>query len=55
MTAAALFAAGPKCGVAMAALMAVADVRDEAISDEALLEASVRMGKVALAAFSSSA
>jgi purine-nucleoside phosphorylase len=54
MTAAALFAAGASCGVAVAALMAVTDARDEEISDEALLEASTRMGQVALAAFSSS-
>ena len=54
MTAAALFAAGPRCGVAVAALMAVADGGDRSIDDEALLEASNRMGEVALAAFSSS-
>lgn len=54
MTAAALFAAGPRCGVAVAALMAVSDSGEETISDEALLEASIRIGQVALTAFSSS-
>jgi uridine phosphorylase len=54
MTTAALFAAGPRCGVAVAALMAVADAGEDSIADDALLEASTRMGRVALAAFSSS-
>jgi purine-nucleoside phosphorylase len=54
MTAAALFAAGAKRAVAVAALMTVADAGEEAISDEALLAASVRASRVALAAFSSS-
>lgn len=54
MTAAALFAVGGRCGVSVAAMMAVADAGDESLDDDALLEASTRMGQVALAAFSSS-
>ncbi len=54
MAAAALFAAGPRCGVAVASLMAVADTEAESIDDEALAEASARMGRVALAALSTS-
>ncbi len=54
MVAAGLFAAGRRCGVAVAALMAVSDVGSEEIEDEALLEASIKMGRVALTALSSS-
>jgi uridine phosphorylase len=54
MSCAALFAAGPRCGVAVASLMAVADAGGEAIDDDSLQQASVRMGRIALAALSSS-
>jgi uridine phosphorylase len=52
MSCAALFAAGPRCGVAVAALMTVSDAGGEVIADEPLQEASVRMGRLALAALS---
>lgn len=54
MATAPLFAAGRRCGVAVAALLAVSDADGEAIEDEPLQEASVRMGRLALAALSSS-
>jgi purine-nucleoside phosphorylase len=54
MAAAALFAAGPRCGVAVAALLAVSDADGEAIGDEAIQEASMRMGRLAVAALSTS-
>jgi purine-nucleoside phosphorylase len=54
MTCAALFAAGPRCGIAVAALVAVSDAGGEAIAEEQLQEASVRMGRLALAALSTS-
>jgi len=52
MASAALFAAGPRCGVAVAALLAVTDIEGEAIGDEDLPEASLRMGRLAAAALS---
>jgi uridine phosphorylase len=55
MAAAALFAAAPRCGVAVASLMVVTDSEDGAIDDDSLAEASARMGRVALAALSGSA
>ena len=54
MSCAALFAAGPRCGIAVAALMTVSDVGSEAIGEEELQQASVRMGRLALAALSTS-
>jgi uridine phosphorylase len=54
MATAALFAAGPRCGVAVAALLAVADADGEATEDEPLQEASLRMGRLAAAALSTS-
>lgn len=54
MASAALFAAGPRCGVAVAGLLAVADAGEDSIGDEALLEASMRMGRLAIEALSSS-
>jgi purine-nucleoside phosphorylase len=54
MAAAALFAAGPRCGVAVASLMTVAEAGGDSIEDEALEEASSRMGRIALAALSTS-
>jgi uridine phosphorylase len=54
MTTAALLAAGPRCGVAVAALLAVSDVGEEEIGDEELNEASTRIGRLAVAALSSS-
>jgi len=53
MSAAALLAAGRRCGVAVASLLAVADRGGRTIADQALLEASARMGEIALAALSS--
>jgi purine-nucleoside phosphorylase len=55
MATAPLIAAGRRCGIAVAALLAISDVNGEAIEDEALNEASTRMGRLALAALSSSA
>jgi uridine phosphorylase len=52
MASAALFAAGPRCGVAVAALLTVADVEGEAIGDEDLQESSLRMGRLGAAALS---
>ncbi len=52
MSCAALFATGPRCGVAVASLMTVADAGGEAIDDDSLQQASVRMGRIALAALS---
>ena len=53
MSSAALFAAGPSCGVAVAALLAVGDdAGGEAIGDKDLQEASLRMGRLAAAALS---
>jgi uridine phosphorylase len=52
MAAAALFAAGPRCGVAVASLMTIAEAGEESIGDEALEDASARMGRLALAALS---
>ena len=54
MAAAALFAAGPRCGVAVASLLAITEVDGEAIEDEQLDQASARMGRLALAALSTS-
>jgi purine-nucleoside phosphorylase len=54
MAAAALFAAGPRRGVEVASLLAVSDREGEAIPDEDLQEASARMGRLALAALSTS-
>jgi uridine phosphorylase len=54
MAAAALFAAGPRCGVAVASLMTVSDAGGAAIEDDVLAEASARMGRLALAALSTS-
>jgi uridine phosphorylase len=54
MAAAALFAAGPRCGVAVASLMVVSDASGEAIEDEALNEASTKIGRLAAEALSSS-
>ncbi len=54
MAAAALFAAAPRCGIAVASLLAVSDAGEDAISDEDLTEASARMGRLALAALSTS-
>jgi purine-nucleoside phosphorylase len=54
MASAALFAAGPRCGVAVAGLLAVADAGEDSIGDQALLEASMRMGGLAIEALSSS-
>lgn len=50
MAAAALFASGPRCGVAVASLLTVGDAGGEAIGDEELQRASARMGRIALAA-----
>jgi uridine phosphorylase len=54
MAAAALFAAGRRCGVAVAALMVVSDADGKAIEDEELQVASVRVGRLAAAALSTS-
>jgi purine-nucleoside phosphorylase len=54
MAAAALFAAGPRCRVAVASLLAITEADGEAIEDEPLNEASARMGRLALAALSTS-
>lgn len=54
LTAAALFAAAPRCGVAVASLMAVSEAGGETISDQALEDASAKMGPLALAALSTS-
>ena len=54
MVAAALFATAARCGLAAAALVAVSDAGGEAIAEEPLQEATVRMARVALAALSSS-
>jgi purine-nucleoside phosphorylase len=54
MATAPLFAAGRRCGVAVAALLAISDADGEAIEDEPLEEASARMGRLALAALSNS-
>ncbi|MGH2981267.1 MAG: hypothetical protein ACRDKV_04380 [Solirubrobacterales bacterium] len=54
MSAAALFAAGRRCGVAVASLLAVSEAGGAAIEDEPLQDASARMGRLALAALSSS-
>lgn len=54
MVSAALFATADRCGVAVAALLAVSNAGGEAISEQPLQEASVRMGRLALAALSSS-
>jgi len=54
MATAPLFATGRRSGVAVAALLAISDANGEAIEDELLEEASVRMGRLALAALSSS-
>lgn len=55
MAAAPLIAAGQRCGVAVVSLLTVSDVDGEAIEDEALDVASTRIGRLALAALSSSA
>ncbi len=52
MASAALFAAGPRCGVAVAGLVTVAEAGEETIGDEELEEASQRMGRLAAAALS---
>jgi purine-nucleoside phosphorylase len=54
MATAALFAAGPRCGVAVAGLLVVADVGEQSIEDEDLNEAATRIGRIAGAALSSS-
>ena len=54
MVTAPLFATGERCGIAVAALLAVSDAGGEAIAEEPLQEASIRMGRLALAAMSSS-
>jgi purine-nucleoside phosphorylase len=54
MASAALFAAGPRCGVAVASLVVVTDRGEDSISDRDLQQASARMGRLALAALSSS-
>jgi purine-nucleoside phosphorylase len=54
MAAAALFAAGPRCGVAVASLLAITEADGEAIEDEQFEEASARMGRLAMAALSTS-
>jgi purine-nucleoside phosphorylase len=54
MTTAALFAAGDRCGVAVAALLAVSDAGDQELGDEELNEASTRIGRLAADALSSS-
>ncbi len=54
MVSAPLFATGARCGIAAAALLAVSDAGGEAIAEEPLQEASMRMGRLALAALSSS-
>lgn len=54
MAAAALFAAGRRCGVEVASLLAVSDRAGEAISDRGLLQASARMGRLSLTALSTS-
>jgi purine-nucleoside phosphorylase len=52
MATAALFAAGRRCGVAVAALLAVSDAGGQAIEQEPLDQASLRMGRLALDALS---
>jgi uridine phosphorylase len=52
MATAALFAAGRRCGVAVAALLAVSDAGGDAIEPEPLRRASLQMGRLALDALS---
>lgn len=54
MVTAPLLATAARCGVAVAALLAVSDTGAAAIEDEPLQQASLRMGRLALAALSSS-
>jgi purine-nucleoside phosphorylase len=53
MASAALFATGPRCGVAVAALLVVADAGEEAIDAERLEQASAEMGGLAVEALAS--